>query len=78
MHALYPLKFQPIFKTALWGGRRLTTLFPTAPANGLLAEAWVLSDQKGPEKFAAKKVTVTGTRDEKAKTIKVDKIEAAK
>lgn len=41
-------------------------------------EAYTLSDQKGPAKFAAKKVTVTGTLDEKTKTIKVDKIEAAK
>ena len=37
-----------------------------------------LSDQKAPEKFAAKKVTVTGTLDEKTKTIKVDSIVAAK
>ena len=40
--------------------------------------SYVLSDQKTPEKFAAKKVTVTGSLDEKTKTIKVDKIEAAK
>jgi hypothetical protein len=40
--------------------------------------AWELSDQKTPEKFAAKKVTVTGTLDEKTKTIKVQKIAAAK
>jgi hypothetical protein len=39
---------------------------------------YVLSDQKTPEKFAAKKVTVTGTLDEKTKTIRVDQIEAAK
>jgi hypothetical protein len=41
-------------------------------------DAWELSDQKTPEKFAAKKVTVTGTLDEKTKIIKVDKIAAAK
>jgi hypothetical protein len=39
---------------------------------------YVLSDQKAPEKFAAKKVTVTGTLDEASKTIQVEKIEAAK
>jgi hypothetical protein len=33
--------------------------------------AWNLSDQKMPEKFAGKKVTVTGTVDEKTKTIQV-------
>jgi hypothetical protein len=37
-----------------------------------------LSDQKTPEQFAAKKVTVTGTLDAKTKTIKVDSITAAK
>ena len=40
--------------------------------------AYVLSDQKTPEKFAAKKVAVTGTLDEKTKTIKVDSIKAAR
>jgi hypothetical protein len=41
-------------------------------------DSWTLSDQKMPAKFAAKKVTVTGTMDEKTKTITVEKIEAAK
>jgi len=41
-------------------------------------EAYKLSDQKGPAKFAAKKVMVTGTLDEKTKTIAVEKIEPAK
>jgi hypothetical protein len=41
-------------------------------------DTWALSDQKMPVKFAAKKVTVTGTLDEKTKTIKVEKIEASK
>jgi hypothetical protein len=40
--------------------------------------AYILSDQKTPEKFAAKKVTVTGTLDEKTKTITVASIAAAK
>ena len=41
-------------------------------------EAYTLSDQKTPEKFAAKKVTVTGTLDAATKTIKVDSMVAAK
>ena len=41
-------------------------------------QAYTLSDQKTPEKFAAKKVTVTGTLDTKTKTIQVDSIAAAK
>lgn len=39
---------------------------------------YVLSDQTTPEKFAAKKVTVTGTLDTATKTIQVSKIAAAK
>jgi hypothetical protein len=35
---------------------------------------YALSDQKGPEPFAGKKVTVTGTLDAKTKMIKVDSI----
>jgi len=41
-------------------------------------QAYELSDQKTPEQFAAKKVTVTGTLDAKNGVIKVDKIAAAK
>ena len=41
-------------------------------------EAYTLSDQKTPEKFAGKKVTVTGTLDAKTRTIQVDSITAAK
>ena len=37
-----------------------------------------LSDQKTPEKFAGKKVAVTGTVDAKTKTIQVESIAAAK
>jgi len=39
---------------------------------------YVLSDQKAPEALAAQKVKVTGTLDEKSKTIAVEKIEALK
>lgn len=41
-------------------------------------ETYTLSDQKTPEKFAGKKVTVAGTLDTKTKTIHVDSITAAK
>jgi hypothetical protein len=39
-------------------------------------EVYTLSDQKTPEKFAGKKVTVTGILDAKTTTIKVDSITA--
>ena len=41
-------------------------------------EVYMLSDQMTPEKFAGKKVTVSGTLDAKATTIKVTSITAAK
>src|SRR5436190_23770458 len=41
-------------------------------------EVYPLSDQETPEKFAGKKVMVTGTLDAKTKTIQVDSIAAAK
>jgi hypothetical protein len=41
-------------------------------------EVYTLSDQQTPEKFAGKKVTVTGTLDAKTNTIRVASITAAK
>jgi hypothetical protein len=41
-------------------------------------DTFLLSDQKSPEKFAGKRVTVTGTLDARTKTIRVDSIAAAK
>ena len=40
--------------------------------------AYTLSDQKVPEKFAGQRVNVTGTLDAQTKTIRVDAISAAK
>jgi len=41
-------------------------------------KTWTLNDQKTPEKFAGKKVTVTGTLDAKTMTIQVVSITPAK
>ena len=48
MTALYPLRFRPIFKSMLWGGRRLPD-FVRYPFDSEhpLGEAWVLSDVEG-------------------------------
>ena len=40
-------------------------------------DVYTLSDQKTPEKFAARKVRVTGTLDAKTRTIRVDSMTAA-
>jgi mannose-6-phosphate isomerase len=45
---LTPLAFQPIFKTMLWGGRRLPAfLNVSGPTEEPIGEAWVLSDVDG-------------------------------
>jgi Protein of unknown function (DUF5818) len=41
-------------------------------------QSWILSDQKTPEKFAGKRVIVSGTLNAKTMTIQVDSIAAAK
>ncbi len=41
-------------------------------------EAYTLSDQEAPEKFAGQKVTVVGALDAKTKTIQVESITAAR
>jgi hypothetical protein len=41
-------------------------------------DAYTLSDQKTPERFAGQKVTVTGTLEARTKTIRVDSIAAAR
>lgn len=45
---LYPLRFEPIFKSMLWGGRRLPGFLNRPhPTDDPLGEAWVLSDVDG-------------------------------
>ncbi len=42
---LYPLKFDPIYKEKIWGGRSLETLFGRAlPAGVKIGESWELAD----------------------------------
>jgi hypothetical protein len=41
-------------------------------------QLYTLSDQRTPEQFAAKKVTVRGTLDARTRTIQVDSMTAAK
>jgi len=45
---LYPLRFEPIFKSMLWGGRRLPAFLNRQPPHAdPIGEAWVLSDVDG-------------------------------
>lgn len=62
---LYPLQFEPIFKSMLWGGRRLPGLLNRPhPADELVGEAWVLSDVDGStSRVAAGPLAGTTLRD---------------
>lgn len=40
---LYPLKFNPIYKEILWGGRRIAQYFDREIPDGNIAESWELS-----------------------------------
>ena len=44
---LYPLRFEPIFKTMLWGGTRLRPFLSRPPSEEPTGEAWLLSDVDG-------------------------------
>jgi len=44
--SLYPLRFEPIYRYRLWGGRRLANLLSAPlPQDELVGEAWILSDR---------------------------------
>src|SRR5437867_11397655 len=43
---LYPLKFRPIFRDYIWGGRSLQSLFnKPVPPTGPVAESWEIVDR---------------------------------
>lgn len=45
----YPMRFRPIYKTVLWGGRKLETHLGRAlPAGQLVGESWELADFDDP------------------------------
>jgi len=50
---LYPLKFEPIFKSMLWGGDRLRPWLGRPASPDPTGEAWVVSDVDGSESVVA-------------------------
>src|SRR4051794_362882 len=50
---LYPLKFEPIFKSMLWGGDHLRPWLGRPASPDPTGEAWVLSDVDGSESVVA-------------------------
>ncbi len=54
MDDLYPLRFQPVFKRYLWGGRRLGTVLkkPIGPEEDY-AESWEISDHPSGQSIVA-------------------------
>lgn len=43
---LYPLKFKPLYKDYVWGGRNLAALGKALPPEGIVAESWEVSCHK--------------------------------
>src|SRR5262245_23711744 len=43
--SLTPLKIAALFKSALWGGSRLRSIFSLPASPDPISEAWLLSDQ---------------------------------
>lgn len=43
---LYPLKFKPLYKDYVWGGRNLADLGKALPPDGIVAESWEISCHK--------------------------------
>lgn len=43
---LYPLKFKPLYKDYVWGGRNLEVLGKTLPDEGIVAESWEIACHK--------------------------------
>ena len=42
---MYPLLFDPVYKSYLWGGGRIATLFDRAPQQARIAESWEIADR---------------------------------
>jgi len=45
--ALYPIKFRPILKDKIWGGRKLKTLLHKDASSPNVGESWEISDVEG-------------------------------
>ncbi|MGI6668364.1 MAG: type I phosphomannose isomerase catalytic subunit [Acetivibrionales bacterium] len=43
---LYPLKFKPLYKDYVWGGRNLASLGKKLPPSGIVAESWEIACHK--------------------------------
>lgn len=71
MDLLYPLKFKPIYKERIWGGRTIAEKFARTPfAEESIGEAWELSDYPGDESEIADGIFAGKTLFELIKTYK--------
>jgi mannose-6-phosphate isomerase len=50
---LYPLKFKPLYKDYVWGGRNLSVLGKALPPEGIVAESWEISCHKNGSSIVA-------------------------
>lgn len=52
-YMLYPLKFKPLYKDYIWGGRNLASLGKILPAEGIVAESWEIACHKNGSSIVA-------------------------
>ncbi len=50
---LYPLKFKPLYKDYIWGGRNLAILGKPLPSEGIVAESWEVACHKNGSSIVA-------------------------
>ncbi|HOQ06406.1 MAG TPA: class I mannose-6-phosphate isomerase [Clostridiales bacterium] len=50
---MYPLKFKPLYKDYVWGGRNLASLGKPLPAEGNVAESWEIACHKNGSSIVA-------------------------
>ena len=49
----YPIKFKPLYKDYIWGGRNLSSLGKNLPKTGIVAESWEIADHPDGESIIA-------------------------
>jgi len=71
---LYPLKFHPIYKERIWGGKKLNSFLGKVIPDGTIGESWELSDVDGDTSIVSNGNLQGSTLQELQKELKHDLI----
>ena len=53
---MYPLKFEPIYKNKIWGGRNLKRLFNKNISSGSVGESWEIASHENGESIIKNRI----------------------